>query len=49
MVTSANTVIPNIIGIRGRTKVVKARAVDRLLREDRRPLVERRIDIAMDG
>ena len=49
MVTSANTVIPNIIGTRGRTKVVKARTVDRLLQEDRKLLVERRIDIAMVG
>ena len=49
MVTNANTVTPNIIGTKGRTKVVKARTADRLLQEDRRPLVERRIDIAMVG
>ena len=49
MVTNANTVTPNIIGTRGRTKVAKARTADRLLQEDRRPLVERRIDIAMVG
>ena len=41
-VTNANTVIPNIIGTRGRTKVVKARTADRLLQEDRRPLVEKK-------
>ena len=49
MVTSANIAIPNIIGTRGRTKVAKARTADRLLQEDRRPLVGRRIDIAMVG
>ena len=49
MVTNANTVTTNIIGTRGRTKVAKARTVDRLLREDRKLLVERRIDIAMGG
>ena len=49
MVTSASIVTPNIIGTRGRTKVAKARTADRLLQEDRRPLVERRIDIAMVG
>ena len=49
MVTNANTVTPNIIGTRGRTKVAKARTADRLLQEDHRPLVERRIDIAMVG
>ena len=49
MVTSANTVTPNIIGTRGRTKVAKVRTADRLLQEGRRPLVERRIDIAMVG
>ena len=48
MVINVNTVILNTIGTRGRTKVVKARIVDRLLREDCRLLVERRIDIAMD-
>ena len=49
MVTSASIVTPNIIGTRGRTEVAKARTADRLLQEDRRPLVERRIDIAMVG
>ena len=49
MVTSANTVILNIIGTEGRTKVARARMVDRLLREDRKLLVGRRTDIAMDG
>ena len=41
--------LTNIIGIRGRTKVAKARTADRLLQEDRKLLVERRIDIAMVG
>ena len=49
MVTNANIVTPNIIGTRGRTKVERARTADRLLQEDRGPLVERRIDIAMVG
>ena len=49
MVTNANIVTPNIIGTKGRTKVGKARTADRLLQGDRRPLVERRIDIAMVG
>ena len=49
MVTNASTVTPNIIGTRGRTKMAKARTADRLLQEDRRPLAERRIDIAMVG
>ena len=49
MVTNANTVILNIIGIEGRTKVARARMADRPLREDRRLLVERRTDIAMGG
>ena len=43
MVTNASTVT------RGRTKVEKGRTADRLLQEDRRLLVERRIDIAMVG
>ena len=47
MVTNANTAILNIIGIRGRTKVTRARKVDRPLREDRRLLVERRTETAM--
>ena len=46
---NCNIVTPNIIGTRGRTKVGKARTADRLLQGDRRPLVERRIDIAMVG
>ena len=49
MVTNANTAILNIIGIRGRTKVTRARKVDRPLREDRRLLVERRTETAMGG
>ena len=49
MVTNANTVTPNIIGTRGRTKVAKARTADLILQEDHKLLVERRIDIAMGG
>ena len=49
MVISANIVILNVIGIGGRTKVVKARMVDQLLLEDRKLLVGRRTDIVMDG
>ena len=49
MVTSANTVILNIIGTKGRTRVVRARTVDRPHQEDHRHLVERRTATAMDG
>ena len=48
-VTNANTAILNIIGIEGRTKVTRARKVDRPLREDRKLLVGRRTETAMGG
>ena len=49
IVGSLASKLPSIIGTRGRTKVVKARTADRLLQEDRKLLVERRIDTAMGG
>ena len=49
MVTNVNTVILNTIGTKGRTKVARAKTVDRQHQEDHRHLVERRTATAMGG